>query len=73
MITIKINKVSDEVVNVVLSDGENEYLLDQLNPEDCLHLSTSLMDAAEELLRIVAPSVDEILLDTKSNSTKMIN
>ncbi len=74
MINITINKIADEQVEVSLETEEVTISLGVLNSAECLSLSTLLMDAAEDLLRTVDSSVNDILNGSdSSDSNNMIN
>lgn len=74
MLEIVIKEMSDNTVEVVISNGENEFVIKKMTDQDCLNLSTIFMDAAEDLLRLVNSEVADFLGDTNPNkSGNMIN
>lgn len=74
MLEIQIKEMSDDTVEVVITDGKNEFVIKKLSEEDCLKLSTLFMDAAENLLLLVSPEVQDILgVSNPGNSDNMIN
>lgn len=74
MLEIQIKEMSDNTVEVVITDGKNEFVIKKLSEENCLSLSTLFMDAAEDLLRLVSPEVENILdISNPDKSGNMIN
>lgn len=61
MLEIIIKEMSNDTVEVVISNGQHEFVIKDMSEVDCLNLSTILMDAAEDLLKMVNPSLTEIL------------
>lgn len=71
MFSIKINKISDDLIEVFLIENNVSRLVARLDPSDCLQLSNLLMDAAEDLIRYADPSFAQMLNDAPTN--QMIN
>jgi hypothetical protein len=74
MLEIQIKEMSDDTIEVVITDGKNEFVIKKLSEAECLDLSTLFMDAAEDLLRLVSPEVQDILGSSNPDkSGNMIN
>lgn len=71
MFKIKINKISDDLIEVFLIENNVSRLLARLDPSDCLELSNLLMDAAEDLIRYADPSFAQML--NRAPTNQMIN
>lgn len=74
MLEIHIKEMSDNTIQVVITNGENEFVIKNLTDAECLNLSTLFMDAAEDLLSLVNSEVQEILdINNPDKSGNMIN
>ena len=74
MIEIIIKEMTDNTVEVIITNGKNDFVIKNLSDVDCLNLSTLFMDAAEDLLNLVSPEVQEMMdIINPDKSGNMIN
>lgn len=74
MIEIIIKEMTDNTVEVIITNGKNDFVIKNLSDVDCLNLSTLFMDAAEDLLKLVSPEVQEMMdIINPDKSGNMIN